>query len=234
MTVLLQRPGRRSAALAREAQALLAKAGAGEGEWTLLDGADLLAGPPLTTPGLVLLPRRDPRWSLEDMAHRPLDRLPAGTRVVVPSDLGAALLARARPDLVAVRAGSFPVPEETPVLAEGPFDGNPAGEPLDPRAFLPAPGTGLWALLGPESARALADGDARIAVAIERGLVAGAGTLPPGASLGAHARRKASILWHLRAALFRPGEAPREVSVDIPLEGAGTFARGFGRHLAGG
>jgi hypothetical protein len=243
MTVLLHRAGRRNLLLAREAARLLAGALGGEvglatggaGEWTLLGGGELVEGPRRPPERLVVLPRRDPRWSLEDLPKRPLVALPPGTRVVVPSDLGAFLLLRARPDLVPVRAGTFPFPEETPVLAEGPVDGRPGGDPLDPAGFLPAPGTGLAALLAegavPPAVRALEDGEARTLLTIERGLVEGVGDLPEGAALGVLARRKVSVLFGLRAVLFRPGQPPREVAADIPLENAGVFARGFGQHL---
>ncbi len=243
MTVLLHRAGRRNALLAREAaRALGAALGevveartAGEGGWTLLAGEDLVRGAPTPAERLVVLGRRDPRWSLEDLAKRPLAGLPPGTRVVVGSDLGAALLLRARPDLEPVRAGAFPVPEETPVLAEGPFDGRPAGDPLDPAAFVPAPGTGLLALLAPgpvpERVRVLEDGEARTCLRIERAFLEGAGEPGEGASLGVLARKKVSILFGVRAVLFRPGAPPRDLAADIPLENAAAFARGFGRHL---
>jgi len=185
----------------------------------------------------VVLPRRDPRWSLEDLAKRPLERLPAGARVVVPSPLGEALLLRARPDLVPVRAGTIPVPEETPVLAEGPWDGRPTGDPLDAALFVPAPGTGLALLLGPPgdgvpaAVRALEDEEARVCLDIERAFLAGAGEPAGRAALGALARRKVSVLFSLRAVLFLPGAPPRELLADIPLADARAFARGFGRHL---
>jgi hypothetical protein len=172
------------------------------------------------------------------MAKRPLARLPAGAQVVVPSDLGAALLGRARPDLVALRAGAFPAPEETPVLAEGPWDGLPAGDPLDAALYVPAPGTGLAALFPPEgrevpaAVRALEDETARVALDVERAFVEGAGELPAGAALGALAVRRISVLFTLRAVLFLPGAPPRDLRADIPLADARAFARGFGRHVA--
>ena len=237
MTVLLHRPGRRNAFEAGQAARALGSAlgepveirTEGAGPWTYVTGREILAVPAAR---LVVLPRRDPRWSLEDLPKRPLGALPPGTRVVVPSDLGVALLLRARPDLHPGRAGAFPLPEETPVLAEGPFDGRPAGDPLDPGAFLPAPGTGLCGLLAgervPDPVRALEDRDARTCLAIERGVVEGVGGE---GVLGALAAKRVSVLFSLRAVLFRPGAAPREVAADIPLEDAGAFARGFGRHL---
>lgn len=258
MTVLLHRPGRRGAAEGEGAAALLARAlgdavaaraaagglaaalGAGEGAegaWALAAGGDLLALPAAALARAVVLPRLDPRWSLEDPTLRPLESLPAGTAVVAGSDLGVALLLRARPDLRPVRAGAFPLPEETPVLAEGPFEGSPTTRPLDPAAFLPAPGTGLAALLPPRgedppaAARALEDGEARTALVIERALAEGAGPLPPGAALGAMARRKVSVLFGLRAVLFVPGRAPRELKADIPLADARQFARSFGKSI---
>jgi len=138
-----------------------------------------------------------------------------------------------------VRAGAFPAPEETPVLAEGPWDGRPAGDPLDPAVFVPAPGTGISGLLAPVGAdapaavRAMEDGEARTALDIERAFAATVGELPPGAALGVLARRKASVLHALRAVLFLPGEAPRDLGAEIPLADARAFARGFGRHLRG-
>jgi hypothetical protein len=258
--VLLHPAGRRAAVEARAAAGLLAGALGGEAEtrpfaagereallrgdgpagaWGLLPGRDLVAAPAPRAGRLVVLRRRDPRWSLEDLAKRPLARLPAGARVVVPSALGEALLSRARPDLAALRAGAFPAPEETPVLAEGPFDGRPAGDPLDPALFVPAPGTGLEALVAPGDGdapgpvRGLEDPAARVALDIERAFVAGAGDLPPGASLGALATRTLPILHSLRAVLFRPGAAPRVLRADIPEADARAFARRFGSHLAG-
>ena len=215
-----------------------ARAGGVPGAWALLDGADLLAGAPSPAGRAVLLPRRDPRWSLEDLLHRPPDRLPPRTRVVAGSALGAALLRRVRPDLVAVAAGAFPLPEETPVLAEGPFEDLPAGIPLDPSVFVPAPGTGLGALAAPEgvdvppAVRALEDPESATALLIERAFVEGLGLLPPGTTVGALARRKVSVLFSLRAVLFLPGGEPRDLLAEIPLADARQFARGFGRHLA--
>src|SRR5258706_12711028 len=112
------------------------------------------------------------------MAGRPLEALPPGTRVIVASELGAFLLLRARPDLRPVRAGAFPAPEETPVLAEGPYDGRAAGRPLLAAAFVPAPGTAIAALLAPAAgplappaARALEDEEARVCLATAREVV---------------------------------------------------------------
>jgi hypothetical protein len=248
MTVLLHRPGRASALHAREAARLLggalgeevhSRVGApGDGTtWTLLPGSDLVRGPAPPRDRLVVFPRLDPRWSLEDLSKRPLPRIPAGASVVVPPGLGEALLGRARPDLLPLRAGSFPAPEETPVLAEGPYDGRPAGDPLDPGAFLPAPGTGLLALLAPAevppAVRALEDADARTALAIERAFVAGVGDLPEGGALGALSGKKVSVLFEVWATLFLPGAPPRDLKADIPLADAPAFAIRFGRHLRG-
>jgi hypothetical protein len=189
---------------------------------------------------VVVLPRRDARWSLEDMVKRPLDRLPPGCRVTVPPGLGEALLLRARPDLVAVKAGGFPAPEETPVLAEGPYDGRPAGDPLDAAAFVPAPGAGHAVLAPPRDGetpgevRTLEDAASRVALEIEAAFLEGVGALPGGACLGVHARRKLDALYGLRAVLFRPGEAPRDLSAEVPLADRLQFARAFGRHLRGG
>jgi hypothetical protein len=176
---------------------------------------------------------------VEDLARRPLDRIPPGTGVVVASDLGEALLRRARPDLLPLRAGRFPAPEETPVLAAGPREGVPGGEPLDAKAFVPEPWTGLRLLLSPrgeavpEEARVLEDGAARSAMEIEEAFRRGVGDLPPGAALGALASRKVSVLFGLRAVLFVPGEAPRDLDAEVPLRDARQFARAFGAHLAG-
>ena len=227
-----------AAAGGAEREALRAGAGVTEA-WGLLLGGDLLALPAEALRRGVALPRLDPRWSLEDLVHRPLEALPAGTVVVTGSDLGAALLRRARPDLRPVRAGTLPVPEETPVLAEGPYDGGPGGRPLDLAAFLPAPATGLALLLppageeAPEPVRALKDDGAATALRIERAFLEGVGDLPPGAALGLLSRRKVSVLFGLRAVLLPPEGEPRTLEADIPLADAARFARAFGRHLRG-
>ena len=224
---------------AGERGALLSGAGV-PGAWGLLLGEALLGLPAEALPRCVVLPRLDPRWSFEDLVHRPLAALPAGALVVVGSPLGAALLRRARPDLRPVAAGTLPVPEETPVLAEGPYDGGPGGHPLDIGRFLPSPGTGLAVLLppageeAPGAVRGIEDGEAATALRIERAFLRGVGELPPGASLAAFARRKVSVLFGLRAVLFPAEGEPRVLEVDIPIENASRFARSFGEHLAGG
>lgn len=207
------------------------------GAWALLGGEDLLAAAPCPEARTVVLPRRDPRWSLEDPLHRGIEHLPPGARVVAGSPLGAALLRRCRADLVPVPAGAFPVAEETPVLVGVPLEGS-AATPLDPAAFVPAPGTGLLGFAAPAgeeippAVRALADEGAAVALRIERAFLAGLGPLPAGASVGALARRKVSVMFSLRAVLFLPGEAPRDLHADIPLANASQFARSLGRHLA--
>ena len=84
-----------------------------------------------------------------------------------------------------------------------------------------------------EDAWALEDPDARTCLRIERAFLEGVGDPGEGASLGVLARKKVSVLFGVRAVLFRPGSPPRDLAADIPLENAGQFARGFGRHLGG-
>lgn len=207
------------------------------GEWRLLSGAGALAAILGSREQAVVLPRRDPRWSLEDMVKRPLDGLPPGCRIVAPPGLGEALLLRARPDVIPLKAGGFPAPEETPVLAEGPYDGRPAGDPLDAAAFLPAPGTGQALLLppagveAPAAVRALEDAAARACLEIEAAFADGVGDLPAGAALGTLARKKVEVLYGVRAVLFTPGRPPRDFAAEVPLADRLQFARAFGRHL---
>jgi hypothetical protein len=210
------------------------------GAWRLLAGAEAVAAASAHRARVVVLPRRDPRWSLEDLVKRPIDRLPPGCRVVTPPGLGEALLQRERPDLVPVRAGGFPTPEETPVLAEGPYDGRPAGDPLEPSRFVPAVGTGHAVLVPPgeeappEGVRSLEDRVSRHALEIEAAFCAGVGELPAGASLGVLARRKLEGLYSLRYVRFAPGGAPLEATFEVPQADRVQFARAFGRHLRGG
>ena len=212
---------------------------AAPGAWRLLAGAEAVAAASAHRARVVVLPRRDARWSLEDMVKRPLDRLPSGCRVVTPPGLGEALLLRARPDLVPVRAGGFPAPEETPVLAEGPYDGRPAGDPLELSRFVPAAGTGAALLVPPgaeappESVKALDDRASHHSLEIEAAFCEGAGELPAGASLGVHARKAMEGLYSLRYAWFRPGSPPQEASLEVPQADRVQFARAFGRHLRG-
>lgn len=114
----------------------------------------------LTT--VAVLPRREIRDVLVSLSSRatPLSELSPGARVGAVGARRHALLAAHRPDVEAVELGGDPWADGLPVDREGldavvvsALDARQAGlldetvEALDPRAWLPAPGQGAFALI---------------------------------------------------------------------------------------
>lgn len=166
-----------------------------------------------------VLERQDPRDVLLAAAPVTLDSLPAGARVGTSSLRRKALLARARPDLIAVELRGN-VPTRIRRLLEGHYDAillaaagvNRLGltaevrEHLDPRRFLPAVAQGAMAVqlrsADSETARwvsPLDDAPTRAATAAERALL---GRLEGGCQIpvGALAEVSDGKLW-LRGAV---------------------------------
>ncbi len=206
--------------------------------------------PAFGPPGLVIActpPREDPRDALVAPAGTTLATLPAGARVGTGSLRRGALAVRINPgvQVVPIRGN---VPTRVGKVDGGELDAvllaaaglrrlgqaDRIAEYLDPESFCPAPAQGILALQCREDDErirgllgALADDDATLATAAERGFVQrlGAGCTVP---MGCHATRHGDVL-ELHGLVVHPSGAP---CFEARRRGPRTDAAALGRGLA--
>lgn len=228
-------------------------------EQRLLDGTVDLAVhsmkdlPAFGPPGLVIActpPREDPRDALVGPAGGTLASLPAGARVGTGSLRRGALARRINPgiEIVPIRGN---VPTRMGKVEGGELDAvllAAAGlrrldqaarivEYLDPDAFCPAPAQGILALQCREDdawvrglLAALADDDATLAAAAERGFVQrlGAGCTVP---MGCHATREGDELAIYGLVVHPSGTPCYEARRRGPVDQAAVLGRSLAEEL---